>query len=61
MRSKAGMTNRQRNVDLRFAQVSALSTLAWLGSDFGFVIYPAEGGMRRKVNKTYNSFENIEC
>jgi len=32
MRSNAGMANRQRDVDLRFAQVSApISTLAWLG------------------------------
>jgi hypothetical protein len=27
----AGMANRQRDVDLDFAQVSALRTLAWLG------------------------------
>jgi hypothetical protein len=31
MRSDAGMANRQRDVDLRFAQVSALRTLACLG------------------------------
>jgi len=32
MRSKAGMSNKQGGVDLRFAQVSApLRTLAWLG------------------------------
>jgi len=33
MRSKAEMVNRQGDVDLRFAQVSAppVSTLAWLG------------------------------
>jgi hypothetical protein len=34
MRSKAGMANRQRDVDLHFKQVSALSCnfgLAWLG------------------------------
>ena len=32
MRSKAGMANRQGDVDLRFAQVSApVRTLAWLG------------------------------
>jgi len=32
MRSNAGMPNRQGDVDLRFAQVSApVKTLAWLG------------------------------
>jgi hypothetical protein len=31
MPSNAGMANRQRDVVLSFAQVSALSTLAWLG------------------------------
>ena len=32
MRSNAGMANRQGDVDLRFAQVSApVNTLAWLG------------------------------
>jgi len=30
MQSNAGMANRQDDADLRFAQVSALSTLAWL-------------------------------
>jgi hypothetical protein len=34
MRSNAGMGNRQRNVDLRLAQVSALINLAWLGLTF---------------------------
>ena len=32
MRSNAGMANRQGDIDLRFAQVSApVNTLAWLG------------------------------
>ena len=31
MRSNAGMATKRRAVDLRFAKVSALRTLAWLG------------------------------
>jgi len=31
MRSNARMANRQGDVDLPFAQVSTLSTFAWLG------------------------------
>jgi len=35
MQSNAGMANRQGDVDLRFAQVSApVRSLAWLGPDF---------------------------
>jgi hypothetical protein len=32
MRSKAGMANRQREIDLRLTQITDLTALAWLGS-----------------------------
>ena len=34
MRSNAGMATRRRDVDLRFTQVAALRTLAWLGLEY---------------------------
>ena len=43
MRSNAGMATRRRDVDLRFAPVSALRTLAWLGLAWLALNFPFSG------------------
>ena len=58
MRSNAGMATRRRDVDLRFAQVSALRTLAWLGLAWpGYHFYAQDGTASKFRNVSTKSSE----